>query len=187
MKSFRKFISEAEKEWSADTGKVYLDMDGVLVDFIDGVLRWYKKDRKNRTVTKEFEAMAREVTEKSSAGKMKGFWENLPLMPGAKRLVKWVQGRTSKADTWILSSCSGDLKYCAKEKFKWMKKHIPMIPEENIILVMSAKHKARYAKEGDALVDDFKPNIQRWTQAGGIGIYHKGDVNKTIKELDRVL
>jgi len=179
MKSFKTFVTEEGE------GRIYLDMDGVLADFIDGVLVHFKKDRKDRTITKEFSDMATEIQDKSRAGELPGFWENLSVLSEGKKLYRYV--KTLNKDIWVLSSCSRDMKYCFREKHKWIKKHFPKITSEKVILVASAKHKSRYAKPGDILIDDFKKNIQRWEQEGGTGIWHNGDVSKTMREIKKVL
>jgi len=47
-----------------------------------------------------------------------------------------------------------------------------------------SKDKQNYLKDHDILIDDREQNIQRWVEAGGIGILHTSAEN-TIRQLQK--
>ena len=46
--------------------------------------------------------------------------------------------------------------------------------------------KQKWCIPGDILIDDRPSNIEQWTAAGGIAVYHTGDVDASIKYLNKV-
>lgn len=56
-----------------------------------------------------------------------------------------------------------------KDKREWVRKHLPQVKDENIILVRDNNDKAKYAK-GNVLIDDHTPNLLNWISQGGYGI-----------------
>lgn len=54
-------------------------------------------------------------------------------------------------------------------KLTWVNSHIGAVP---VIIVPTRKAKAQFAK-GNILIDDYKPNIKDWREAGGIGLLFK--------------
>ena len=58
------------------------------------------------------------------------------------------------------------------DKTQWVKEHIGDIFD---VIVCLARDKQKYVKRGtnDILVDDREDNIERWRNAGGVGVLHK--------------
>jgi|TARA_B110000467_G_scaffold83213_1_gene75080 hypothetical protein len=179
MKTFKCFLEEKRDK------RIYLDMDGVLVDFVAGIrkLTGTKLDMES----KEFSDVVMGVLHKTSSGELSGFWEELPLLSDGLKLAKYISGKG--LGLYILSSCSGDLLYCKKEKYKWVKKNIGRyIPRSNVIVTKTATEKLKYLQEGDILIDDFKKNVTRWNSSGGVGIWHvQGMYSKTISQLEKII
>ena len=66
-------------------------------------------------------------------------------------------------------------------KIKWVEQNIPGTP----LLLKSAELKQLYASSNSILIDDRADNIQRWNEAGGIGILHTSaaDSIQQLKDL----
>jgi len=179
MKTFKNFLKENRER------RVYLDMDGVLVDFVAGIRKL--TGTKLDSNSKEFSEIVGEVLQKTESGELPGFWEELPLLNDGLKLAKYISKKGH--DIHILSSCSGDLIYCKKEKYKWVRKNVgKYILSSNVIVTKTATEKLKYLEDGDILIDDFKKNVERWNSSGGIGIWHiEGMYSKTISKLEKHL
>jgi hypothetical protein len=151
--------------------KIYLDMDGVLVDF----------DQQFKDLTgmmpREFEAKHGstgfwEAIDKAGVG----FWRGMSWMPGGEALYN----RASQFDHELLSSPSrSELSKIGKRL--WRRDKTP-----NTKLTLSRSYlKKNYAAPNHILIDDREDNIQQWRDAGGIGILYKS-AEQVNKELDKL-
>ena len=151
--------------------KIYLDMDGVLVDF----------DQQFKDLTgmmpREFEVKHGstgfwEAIDKAGVG----FWRGMSWMPGGESLYN----RASQFDHELLSSPSrSELSKIGKRL--WRRDKTP-----NTKLILSRSHlKKNYAAPNHILIDDREDNIQQWRDAGGIGILYKS-ADQVNTELDKL-
>ncbi|MDC3250436.1 hypothetical protein OAU24_00860 [bacterium] len=151
--------------------KIYLDMDGVLVDF----------DQQFKDLTgmmpREFEAKYGstgfwEAIDKAGVG----FWRGMSWMPGGEALYN----RASQFDHELLSSPSrSELSKIGKRL--WRRDKTP-----NTKLTLSRSYlKKNYAAPNHILIDDREDNIQQWRDAGGIGILYTS-ANQVNAELDKL-
>ena len=151
--------------------KIYLDMDGVLVDF----------DQQFKDLTgmmpREFEAKHGstgfwEAIDKAGVG----FWRGMSWMPGGEALYN----RASQFDHELLSSPSrSELSKIGKRL--WRRDKTP-----NTKLTLSRSYlKKNYAAPNHILIDDREDNIQQWRDAGGIGILYTS-ANQVNAELDKL-
>lgn len=153
---------------------VYLDMDGVLSDFMSRYRELngdWKRDSEGRESTgwKEF-----------CQG---GYFATLDTWPGSAELLQFV-GRLD-INVEILTSTGGE-KYhnqVREDKIRWCQDH-GIFYEVNT--VPGRWLKKNWARPTAILVDDTDDVVQGWIENGGIGILHT-DVEKTIAELKKVL
>ena len=167
-----KELIELTKASIEDLPSIYCDMDGVLVDFIKGA---------DAAVGDSF-VNADKATRWDKIHQVKGFWENLDWMPGAKRLCQLI----IKYDSHILSAYTSRNPISRTGKMKWLVKNTNF-KKSNINLVFRS-YKQKFAttdEKPNILIDDYDKNIQEWETRGGIGILHT-DVGKTINELKRL-
>jgi 5'(3')-deoxyribonucleotidase len=137
--------------------KIFVDMDGVLADFVKGV---EGPKYLNGPLTCE-----QDYDSKKIQFAFKGLFRDLPIMPGMARLIKEVKQTTNH---WEILTASGDLarKLVVRDKLK-------------------GRDKAVFARPNHVLIDDRKDNIEAWEQAGGIGILHT-DADDTINQLNKL-
>lgn len=108
------------------------------------------------------------------------FWSTMPLMPDADLLWEFVR----PLDPVVLTGCPK----CHFEESAALKRdqwanHFNW-PH---VITCLAKEKAIYMEnKGDILIDDTKRNIDRWVEAGGVGILHT-DAESTIAQLKTIL
>ena len=151
--------------------KIFLDMDGVLVDF----------DQQFQELTgmmpRAFEAKHGskgfwEAIETAGVG----FWRGMEWMPGGEALYN----RVSKFDHALLSSPSRS-ETSKIGKRLWRRDKTP-----NTKLILSRSYlKKNYAAPNHILIDDREDNIQQWRDAGGIGILYTSAAQAN-KELDKL-
>ena len=148
--------------------KLFVDLDGVLVDFIRGYYDLTGKDISGQW--HDSPDFWRPI-EKAGCD----FWVNLKWTKDGKKLWNYIK----KYDPEILSSPS-ESNDSRVGKHKWVKKELP----DTHLILRSAENKKEFANDHAILIDDRDVNIESWIKAGGIGILHKS-ANETIKELKK--
>jgi len=159
---------------------VYIDMDGVLADMWGEVARHHgvKHWRKARKTHKRIEQVA----------KNPGFFRNLPALPNAAKLIRFVLKAVGEYS--ILSSpLQSRVDQSAEEKTDWLQHHLRKNAPTAIIY---DHNKEKYACQSDGtpniLIDDYETNIELWRARGGIGILYKdSEVDAALVELQRAL
>ena len=144
--------------------EVYIDMDGVLVDFFDA---WAKlMGKKNFRDIEDIDKGLQAIRDKDD------FWLKLRPTPNAGKLLALV--RKLKGSYTILSSPLADDPRSEPHKRMWVEKNLKQFPPKEVIIT---GNKAKYAQQSDGtpniLIDDFGQNIDKWNAAGGIGVKHK--------------
>lgn len=151
--------------------RLYVDMDGVLTDFMKklcGILDMpLDRDFEFGNDTKVWKKI-------DSAGKE--FWAGMEWMPGAKEEL-W--NELSEHDPVLLTSPSNHPSSVEGKK-EWIDAHVPGTP------FIIEQEKEKYADPDAVLIDDREKNIEKWRKAGGTGILHKTNEN-TLKELRKIL
>jgi len=145
--------------------KIYCDMDGVLVDFDRAYFELTGEKASFGTDPVKFW----EPINKAGAA----FWIKMRWMPDGKQLWDYIKPYNPKllsAPSYQESSKIG--------KRVWVKREIPGTK----LILRSADRKQEFATPNTILIDDRADNIQRWKNAGGVGIHHTSAEN-TIQQL----
>lgn len=106
-----------------------------------------------------------------------GFFENLPLLPGAKRMLMVAASLTGKLPN-ILTAPHITNKNCEKEKRIAVERDLKGLYNQFIC----TQNKWEYAAPNTILVDDRIKFVEPFIANGGHGILHTNS-EKTIKEL----
>lgn len=156
--------------------KIYLDMDGVLVDFQRPALArhgiYYNVYPKECgwdivaacNLLKPGCNMTPARFWKGVEGK--DFWANLPKTSLCDPLIdrlRWEVGGLS--NVCILSSC--EVEGSSDGKRAWIKANLPAALHDKHFF---GRPKEFVANPGDLLIDDYDGNIDKWIAAGGIGL-----------------
>jgi len=171
----RDWVSKAQvqksvtQEDAQNKPKVYVDMDGVLANFYAGVTRVTGHEEPRAMALQDIED-----TMASFAGT--DFFYKLPKYDQADQLIAMVN-KMSGGDWYILSS---PLKYdregSAKHKAAWVREFLKIQPKG----MHFTGDKAQFATQPDGtpniLIDDYPKYLEKWTNAGGIGVKYKGHV-----------
>lgn len=148
--------------------KIYCDMDGVLVDFDKAYFDLTGEKASFNTDPKKFW----EPINKAGAS----FWIKMKWMPDGKQLWNYIKPYNPEllsAPSYQESSKIG--------KRVWVKRNTPGTK----LILRQAERKQEFATPNAILIDDRADNIQRWNNAGGIGIHHTS-AESTIKQLQEL-
>jgi phosphopantetheine adenylyltransferase len=164
-----------EQENMGKDYKIYLDMDGVIVDFdkrFTDLAGMGPREYENSFGKEKFWNF---IDSKEKGGGV-GFWVGMPWMPGGEALYN----RVAQHNHALLSSPSRS-ESSKLGKRLWKKKYTPTT---DLILSLAA-NKKNYANGDSILIDDRESNIQQWREAGGIGILYKSP-SQVNQELDKL-
>jgi phosphopantetheine adenylyltransferase len=167
LRQFGKYRPEIFEEADASKGdyKIYCDMDGVLVDFDKGYKDLTGTEASFDTDPKQFW----EPISKAGAA----FWIKLKWMPDGKQLWDYIK----QYNPDLLSAPSRE-ESSKIGKRVWVKRELPGTK----LILRSADRKQEFSTPNSILIDDRADNIQRWKDAGGIGIVHTSAAD-TIQQL----
>ena len=164
------------------TYKLYLDMDGCLVDFANGFEKFTNGIKLAQYIDLHGYSTAKEVFFKAGIP----FWENLDWIHGGRELLD--TSVTLFNDVNILSSAAttDESKAVVVEQGKrnWISTHMPTFNSSKVFIVRGRNFKKQYVAPTSILVDDLASTIDEWNNSGGIGILHdSNDYEKTLKAL----
>jgi hypothetical protein len=115
-----------------------------------------------------------------SVASKEGFYKNLPLIPGAKEMLKKAQEISGKKPDILSSPVQGE-NTSVQEKKDWVNTNFGDLVNKIII----DTDKGKYAKsKNDVLIDDRPKYINAFESSGGSAILHK-NYNDTIKEIEK--
>jgi hypothetical protein len=143
---------------------IYLDLDGVVADFVKRYKELYRMEPREAEKKKEFNKFFDEFI-------ATGQFATLDLMPDAMEGLIFLRKHLT-VPTQILSSTANEERYDAisKQKMIWLQTHgITFTPN----FVPGKKHKHKFAGPDKIIIDDTESVINDWIKAGGIGILHK--------------
>ena len=102
----------------------------------------------------------------------KGFFANLLAYKGIENINEMVKN----GNVYIISASPN--MYADMDKKTWLKKYIPNLKNEYILLCRNGQNKARFIEnklgikidKNCYLLDDYTKNLIEWEEVGGIGI-----------------
>lgn len=158
---------------------LFLDMDGVLADFIGGLVKHYGvKETKERMVPHgEVEEYVGRTWDnvKDTLRYTHDFFRNLPLMPYAKDLLHEVR-QMEEEGLWeggvfiATHAVRGD-PGCRDAKYAWLLHHAGEYFAERMIVFSGEADKKLLAGPDRVLVDDYAVNVVNWKERGGDAIH----------------
>jgi len=202
FENWREFLKEEQ------TYQIYCDMDGVLVDFVKGVVEQVNKDLKDSTIQSKEMIKLRKALEEAEEAKItlrdldkhaqprtplikaarnymykafandEEFWANLPWMPDGQELWNYI----SQFDPDILTSPMEEGSERGKQR--WIDDNLEPSPKK--VFMSHEKHKWAINGESNILIDDFPSNTIPWENAGGVAILHTSAAD-TIEKLENLI
>lgn len=158
--------------------KIYCDMDGVLTDFA-GRFEYF-----TGLHPREYEAKYSKKAFWKLINLEIGlvFWSKMRWTPRGRQLWEFLKPYNPELLTSPSSDDSSKL-----GKNVWVKENLSPQPKVNFRL---AKEKHDFACENCILIDDREDTIERWNNAGGIGIHHPENttnIQPILSQLKRLL
>ncbi|MDP2652058.1 MAG: hypothetical protein Q8O94_02890 [bacterium] len=155
---------------------VFIDVDGVLADFVSGVQKLFKfdpSDLKHYDIPAHL-GMDHEFFWKSIQIQKKHFWRDLNVLPGAESLM----------ETIFLSNCKQYLCTSVRPwpeafagRLEWVQRWFPGFQEHLIYI----KDKALLARDKNTiLIDDYIENVKSFKHAGGAALLYPATYNPGV-------
>lgn len=115
----------------------------------------------------------------------KGFFAKL----GAYKNIEYINEMAKKGNVYIISASPN--MYADIDKKAWIKKYLPNIPKQNIVLCRLGINKAKHIEnklnikidKTCILLDDYTKNLIEWENAGGVGIKRLTTVSDNSRKL----
>ena len=175
MRDYKEFYREAKKQRT----RIYVDMDGVIADFMTAA-----KKATGMTFTQSDSDKHWDVIKKTPK-----FWSDMPWMPGGKQLWGFIKSHNPSI---LSASVKNNMDpNCKPGKLRWISGNLKLNNSARINLVNRVQ-KQDYTMIGNSgkreqavLIDDYPKNIKEWTAKGGIGILHTSASN-TIRQLKKI-
>ncbi len=157
---------------------LWFDMDGVITDFTTGMCKAFDIPFSNEQYpfplglwdyiewlkTEHDLSWSRIKTVCSDAR----FWQNLPLLPGAKWFYETLN---QYFDIKFLTISTGDPHACFEGKRKWLEQHGFAVPyDKRMFLLGFGESKEDYAMKHLFLIDDQDTNVQKFRHGGGYAV-----------------
>ena len=173
MRDYKELYREAK----GDMPRIYVDMDGVLCDFVLAAKRATGQNWQGLRSGQDWEAIKN----------TKNFWANMPWTRDGKQLWSYI----NKFRPHILSAFSPEDPNCKPGKMRWLRKEIGYT-QSFMINIVRRREKKNFAMKGSdigkkpaILIDDYPKNVRQFRAAGGIGIEHTS-ASSTINQLKRL-
>lgn len=162
-----------------NTFELYVDLDGVLVDFEATALKIAgiapDSQGANKQLRHDFWKHIERHVKKGHK-----FFEIMDPMPDAAQLWEFVVKYNP-----TICSATGHVQGAATEKRNWVRTHLGRDVAARAIFVRDGVQKAQYAAPYHVLIDDRVKVINAWIEAGGIGILHTS-AEDTIQQLQEL-
>lgn len=160
-----------------------LDMDGVICNFVDGLIRSAKWSLEHEDWASWSHHQTFGLTDEEmwAFTREEGWWTNLPEYGWANRLFTELECR---GEVIFCTSPSLDWK-CPGEKIQWLRNHGFMSHKKNNFQI--GPRKELMAGSGAILIDDYDVNVSKFRENGGRAILfpQPWNENRSVKE-DRV-
>lgn len=146
--------------------KCFLDIDGVLADFVGQLCNKLNVDNpytevENRGTWDIQKFLGDDIWDITNNC---NFWTTIPKLPDAEMIVEIID--SFFGDNVCLLSSPTNCPECAQGKVKWIQNHFPQYKDR--YLLGRAKHFC--ASPNAMLIDDCPENIEKFVAAGGCGL-----------------
>jgi 5'(3')-deoxyribonucleotidase len=161
----------------------FVDMDGVLADFVGGILRAYDKpnpytpDEMGLWNLGDYWGMTND--EMMSVTHQPGFWENLEIIPGSQKMMEELYSIFGVDNVCILSSPAMNSSNCIPEKVNWLEKYFSELTKRKNHFFGSRK--GFMGGVGNWLIDDADFNVADFRKSGGSAVLFPQPWNSDFK------
>jgi 5'(3')-deoxyribonucleotidase len=150
--------------------RLFLDADGVLADFDDGVKRLLGMS------LAAYEAKHGRGSFWKRLAQADNFYGSLRQIPDAQILFDGVKHLKPTILTGLPLG-----RWAAPQKIEWAAEHFPGVP----IITCMARDKHKHMKPGDVLVDDRENHRAAYEHAGVVFVHHK-NAEDSLRQLAKI-
>lgn len=161
--------------------RICVDMDEVMADTLSEHLRRYNQEFDESITPDDLTAKGLwEVTPLDRQQQLRAFldaedfFEDLPLMPGSRDVLKAL---TARFEIFIATQAMS-VPNSLGPKYRWLQRHFPFIPPTNYVFCGN-----KTILRADYLIDDLPRNLQRFE---GHGLLYTAPRNKNVTGFTRV-
>lgn len=174
------FYQQAAREFKKFASKVKPELLDVHVDDLKNVFQGAQQDS---VMAKLKKLWNRQRNASYTAAGKPGHFKNLDVLPGAKKMMLAATNLTGKRPH-ILTAPMESHSTCEEEKREWVEKHLIGLFDN----FYCTQDKHNFAKsQWDILIDDRPKYVNKFRSAGGTAIFHTGDADATIQELQETV
>ena len=165
---------------------VYLDLDGVITDFVGGVCRAFNKSNPYLKLTRDYTFW--NAWPEISTGTVDdictiNFWANLSWAHDGHETLRMVLDHFKPEQIYLFTRpMPNPDSYTGKAL--WVQKHLP---KYNKRLIITQIPKSLLAKPDTLLIDDKDENVEEFAKAGGYGILVNRPWNKGYERAYRTI
>ncbi|RKY06079.1 MAG: hypothetical protein DRP65_12230 [Planctomycetota bacterium] len=151
--------------------KIFLDLDGVLVDFVGGIHRAFGKEYSYNSAPIKWNFFEHWSPKVHSCDINRActvdFWANLDWMCDGREILRKIDEELDVSDDLFLLTCPMHNPQSWTGKRLWVERHIPHLVDR---LIVTPAFKGIFASDNAVLIDDKDENIAKFVEAGGRGI-----------------
>lgn len=148
---------------------VYVDMDGVVADFVKGYKDSFMRDAYNDDP----------FTINQNCMTVPNFFRQLPMVDRGKELVNELN---KNYQVVFLTTPMQGMTECKRDKLEWIKKYFG---DQHTVIF--SDNKADYViDEKSILIDDMKYNLDPWNEAGGTAISFNQKIQRILEIIKNV-
>ena len=139
----------------------YVDMDGVLSDFITAACKAHGRDNpypEHRGKYDMADIWGISATEFWKPTDNEAFWANMPKLPGANDVISRVVQRVGSASKVFIATSASASKHSLSGKKAWIEKWFPALKSR----VITIKDKWMLSRPNRLLVDDTEGKCADW-------------------------
>ena len=161
---------------------VFLDMDGVITDFVGGVCRAFDKPNPYPDETRDYtfwHAWPDVSTKDVDAICIQEFWHNLEWICDGRETLRAIMGTIGLEKVYFLTVPMANVE-SSTGKMMWIRDNLPIYLKRTIIITLEVP-KYFFARPDALLIDDKDENVEEFVSAGGNGILIPRHWNKLYK------
>ncbi len=167
---------------------IFLDMDGVLADFVGAALRVHDRDdaldnwpKGERDVPKVLGISRNQYWKKLDA-QGSDFWANLEPYPWFAELIEMVR----EVAPFTILTTSSLAPSCFEGKVRWLYEHFPKVDRRRFRDFLIGEQKHLLAQPGRLLIDDAEHNVDSFTASSGRSILFPQVWNRNHRVADPI-
>lgn len=139
----------------------YLDLDGVLVDFVKGALKLHNSDIKPSEIVWDIDKQLGLTPEQFWSPFNFTFWANLEWTPEGKEILELVE--SVYGDNIAILTSPPKTGGAVEGKLAWVAKNMPKYKRKTFV----GARKELMAAPSKLLIDDREENVDNFMEAGG--------------------